>query len=225
VKSKPAVLPLNTFVLTANEQRADAFLPMLDFSLPQELMPETVLSGGMQFSLNNGVQHPNALLCNGQTLEVPAGAKAFCFIGCALGDDKTYTFQADDTEIACKVQNLLQPIGKWDLTDLGEAAAIKRDPLAFSLTHTHGKDGDNVGQQSYFFRYTLPLQKAKTLTLPVRSDLLLLSGVFCTEAQDALLLTELYDSVAPRTVRKEDYSGEIAAYRKEKVRALWRRFF
>ena len=171
------------------------------------------------------MQHPNALLCNGQTLEVPAGAKAFCFIGCALGDDKTYTFQADDTEIACKVQNLLQPIGKWDLTDLGESAAIKRDPLAFSLTHTHGKDGDNVGQQSYFFRYTLPLQKAKTLTLPVRSDLLLLSGVFCTQAQDALLLTELYDSVAPRTVRKEDYSGEIAAYRKEKVRALWRRFF
>ena len=151
--------------------------------------------------------------------------EAFCFIGCALGDDKTYTFQADDTEIACKVQNLLQPVGKWALTDLGESAAIKRDPLAFSLTHTHGKDGDNVGQQSYFFRYTLPLQKAKTLTLPVRSDLLLLSGVFCTQAQDALLLTELYDSVAPRTVRKEDYSGEIAAYRKEKVRALWRRFF
>ena len=225
VKSKPAVLPLNTFVLTTNDKRSDAFLPMLDFSLPGELMPGEVLSGGLHFSLQTSMQHPNALLCNGQTLDVPAGAKAFCFIGCALGADKTYTFKADETEIACKVQNLLEPIGKWDLTDLEESAAIKRDPLAFSLTHTHGKDGDNIGQQSCFFRYEVPLDKAKTLTMPVHSDLLLLSGVFRTEAQRAELLTTLYDKAQPREIDKEAYSGEAVAYRAEKLRSLWRRFF
>lgn len=225
VKSKPCVLPMNTFVLTTNEQKADAFLPTLECSLPQELMPQDVLSGGLRFPIQTSCQYPNALLCNGQTLDVPAGAKAFCFIGCALGNDKTYTFTADDTALSCKVQNLLQPIGKWDLTDLAESAAIKRDPLAFSLTHTHGKDGDNIGQQSYFFRYEVPLGKAKTLTLPVRSDLLLLSAVFKTESQSAALLTTLYDKVEPRPVRKEDYSGEAVAYRAEKLRSLWRRFF
>ena len=225
VKSKPCVLPMNTFVLTTNEQKADAFLPTLECSLPQELMPQDVLSGGLRFPIQTSCQYPNALLCNGQTLDVPAGAKAFCFIGCALGNDKTYTFTADDTALSCKVQNLLQPIGKWDLTDLAESAAIKRDPLAFSLTHTHGKDGDNVGQQSYFFRYEVPLGKAKTLTLPVRSDLLLLSAVFKTESQSAALLTTLYDKAEPRPVRKEDYSGEAVAYRAEKLRSLWRRFF
>ncbi len=225
VKSKPAVLPLNTFVLTTNDKRSDAFLPMLDFSLPGELMPGEVLSGGLRFELNNACNTPNALLCNGQTLDVPAGAKAFCFIGCALGADKTYTFKADETEIACKVQNLLEPIGKWDLTDLEESAAIKRDPLAFSLTHTHGKDGDNIGQQTFFFRCEVPLGKAKTLTMPVHSDLLLLSAVFKTEAQRAELLTTLYDKAQPREIDKEAYSGEAVAYRAEKLRSLWRRFF
>ena len=198
---------------------------MLDFSLPQELMPGEVLSGGFRFELNNACNTPNALLCNGQTLDVPAGAKAFCFIGCALGADKTYTFKADDAEIGCKVQNLLEPIGKWDLTDLGESAAIKRDPLAFSLTHTHGRDGDNVGQQTCFFRCEVPLDKAKTLTMPVHSDLLLLSAVFKTEAQRAVLLTTLYDKVQPREIVKEAYSGESVAYRAEKLRSLWRWFF
>ena len=80
-------------------------------------------------------------------------------------------------------------------------------------------------QQSCFFRYEVPLGKAKTLTLPVRSDLLLLSAVFKTESQSAALLTTLYDKAEPRPVRKEDYSGEAVAYRAEKLRSLWRRFF
>jgi hypothetical protein len=123
------------------------------------------------------------------------------------------------------VQDICAPIGKWDLTDLGESAAIKRDPLAFSLTHTHGTDGDRIGKQTYFFRYEIPVEKAAVLRLPVHSELLLLSAVFKTEPHRAALLTTLYDKAEPRAIAKEAYEGDAAVYRREKLTSLWRRFF
>lgn len=225
VKSKPCALPFNTFVLTANNRREGAFLPGLDFSLPAELMPRRTMSGGLCFPLVSDPGQPNALLCNGQELAVPAGAKAFCFVGAALGGDKTFTFTVDGAPVDCRVQDLCDPIGRWDLTDLGEGAAIKRDPLALSLTHTHGAEGDRIGKQTCFFRYEIPLEKASNIKLPVRSDLLLLSAVFKTETHRADLLTELYDRVEPRVIRKEAYAGDVRDYRREKARTFWRRFF
>ena len=225
VKSKTCNLPLNTFVLTSNNRRGAVFLPGLDYSLPAELMPSHTVSGGLCFPLVNDQRQPNALLCNGQNLEVPAGAKAFCFVGCALGGDKVFTFTADDKPVDCRVQDIRAPIGKWDLTDLGESAAIKRDPLALSLTHTHGADGDRIGEQTRFFRYEIPLEKASVLRLPVHSDLLLLSAVFKTEPHSADLLTELYDKAESRAIAKDAYVGDTTDYRREKMRSFWRRFF
>ena len=225
VKHKPAALAMNTFALTKNDSRDSVCLPNLDWSLPAELLPESVQSGGLPFELQTDPGRPNALLCNGQTVDVPAGAKAFCFLGCALGGDKDYTFFVDGSEVPVRVQDIRDPIGRWDLTDLGEAAAIKRDPLAFSLTHTHGKDGDNIGCQTYFFRREIPVEKAAQLRLPVHSDLLLLSAVFKTETHRAPLLTTLYDDVQNRAIRKEQYAGDTHVYRTEKVRCFWRRFF
>ena len=225
VKTKPAPLPMNTFVFTSNDRRDGTFLPGLDFSLPLELVPALVQTGGLSFHLVRAPQQPNALLCNGQEIPVPAGAKAFCFVGCSLGGDKEYTFTVDGAPLTVRVQDIRARIGQWDLTDLGEGANIKRDPLAFSLTHTHGKDGDRVGEQTCFFRYALKLEKAATLRMPVHSDLLLLSAVFQTETDDAALLTTLYDAVENRTVRKEDYAGDVRTYRTEKLASFWRRFF
>ena len=224
-KHKPAELPMNTFVLTKNDSRDSVCLPNLDYALPAELMPSLVQSGGLPFELQTDPDRPNALLCNGQTIDVPAGAKAFCFIGCALGGDRDYAFTVGDETVTARVQDIAAPIGKWDLTDLGEGAAIKRDPLAFSLTHTHGKDGDNIGKQTYFFRYEIPVEKAAALRLPVHSDLLLLSALFKCETHAAAPLTTLYDEVAPRVIRKEAYAGDTRTYRSEKARCFWRRFF
>lgn len=225
VKSKPCALPFNTFILTANDRRDAVCMPNLDYSLPAELIPSKTVSGGLCFPLVNDPGQPNALLCNGQELAVPVGAKAFCFVGAALGGDKAFTFMLDGAPVECRVQDISAPIGKWDLTDLGESAAIKRDPLALSLTHTHGADGDRIGHQTRFFRYEIPLEKASNIKLPVHSDLLLLSAVFKTETHRADLLTELYDSVEPRVIRKEAYAGDPGDYRREKARTFWRRFF
>ncbi|MBR3552397.1 MAG: hypothetical protein IKN72_03305 [Clostridia bacterium] len=227
-----ANLPYNVRVFSSHCAPGCGAVPGKPYALPFEEFPDCFASGGCNFFAWNAVDarmrtlhENNALLCDGQVLAVPERAKYFTFVGASLGEDKMFKFLLDGAAVSLTVQSMEERVGGWDLVELNEAAFRKPDPVALVFSHTRHADGDNYGDQKYFFRYRIPVSGTHALTLPKQSELLMLAASFLFETDETALLTDPIGQVPARQVRKEDYQPAPNEARIRKLISLWRKAF
>lgn len=165
-----------------------------NIAIPEELMPDEVLSGGIPFPLKKDGK--NALKCAGQTLSLPEGTEEVDLLVSSDGD-RAYTFTLGGNALTRTVPCFGQRIGTWDQVATGAGCSVRHEELGVNFTHTHGKMGDRLYEFANLYILRLPTGGADTLTLP-DGDLL----VFSALARKTLSPAEasvLYDEVKPGT--------------------------
>ncbi len=159
-------LPCNACGVTANGHQALTQL-MGGVSVPAELYPDTIVSGGVRFATAKDARNgKNVLVCRGQRLELPEGTQRAHLLMCSVGGDAEATFRVGERPSKIKVQDAFEAVGAWDLIGQGETGYIKRAPLAWNATHTHDRTGDVAAKLFYLFSYTFDLDGATCVTLP-----------------------------------------------------------
>ena len=156
-------LPYNVVGVTPNGRHGTSEL-LHGYSIPMEIYPDTIMSGGVCFTTQKDGK--NAMACRGQTIPLPEGAKRAHLLMCSLAGDTCARFVAGEAPVFITVQDASQAIGRWDLIGLGEMGHIKRDVLAWNATHIHCKGGEVPARQFYLFKHTIDLDGARSLTVP-----------------------------------------------------------
>ena len=170
-------------------------------SVPAELWDEKIVSSGVPFEMGPA-DGKNAVVCRGQTLKVPAGAKVISILAASAKGDRNAVFtlagknlSESEKTVSVSVQDFHDNVGAWEQLVNGKTPLIKRDEIAKTFTHTHDKDGDRLYLFSYLFRYRIPVDGAETLTLPDDADILVAAATAVFETAPVLPWCDLYDRV------------------------------
>ncbi|MBQ1232192.1 MAG: discoidin domain-containing protein [Clostridia bacterium] len=168
-------------------------------SIPEELFGQTVYSGGLRFALGKAGAC-NAVLCDGQTVSLPAGTKRVVLLAASRSGDVTVTFGVGDKSVSRKITDFCENVGTWDQVAAGDTAFIKRDPVAISYSHTHDADGDRLYKFANIFAYTIETEGADSITLPAGEQVVLMALTAITNNQKTTVPTApLYDFVPEKT--------------------------
>ena len=223
--SKPVSLPFNAMVFASGQRALSANLPGSCNALPVSAVPAELQTGELRFALQTDPYKNNALVCAGQSIKIPAGAKRFVFLGASLGGANSYRFTADQISIRVPVPAINARLGSGDLPDLEESAFFRRAHAALAVEHTVSPDGPNIADQKLFFCCSVPVCGAETLVLPKGGDLLILSAVFQSEENEGACLTPLEEPFAKRAVFRSDYVESDMSYLFGKLKSFWRNAF
>jgi alpha-mannosidase len=178
--SLPVDLPYDLDGISRDEDRRDGDFDGAGHSLAGELLPATVVSGGIPF--RTGPQEPgkpNVLVCRGQKILLPKGEwNRLYLLAAAVGGDRPARFEVEGASTTLPVPDWAEPVGQWNSRMVGGelqqdpsriAPAYEKDvPVAWVGTHRHGARGENEAYVfAHLFRLRINLPPgAKTLTLP-----------------------------------------------------------
>lgn len=165
-----------------------ASLPVIDKTIPAEMRPDTVYAGGVKFTLTE-----KAILCGGQTINLPESTKKVNLLVASLNGDKYITIGKNSV----KVNDIREYYAGWDLYDFKEVAFTKDGKLGYEFTHSHNDNGDAKCQQLFFWNVEFEVE-GDTITLPVDRDILILAITADSDEKSCTLATELYDNIKGR---------------------------
>ncbi len=95
--STAIALPFNRDVVSFDSNKADGALDTLGNSIPAELLPETITSGGIPFEMGPTTDGSNnAVASSGQEIEIPAGYKQLYLLAASTAGALTDTFMATE---------------------------------------------------------------------------------------------------------------------------------
>lgn len=213
-------LPYNRRVTTSNSDRTSGELAN-GISIPEELYEEEICSGGISFRLNSANEN-NAVVCDGQKIEVPAGCDRLYILAASANGDKIAKFGLDDKTVSVGIQDYCENVGSWTMLVNGAPCVIKRDEIAVNYTHTHNADGDRLYMFAYLFKYTLDVRGVSVVTLPNDPDIIVTAATASVSANDLCKpAAPLYDRVdTPEGERRkitvydvhEEVLSEISEY-------------
>jgi alpha-mannosidase len=187
VSSTPLSLPYDLAAVSSLKNLAGGDFDGKGHAYPAEQFPATVASGGVSFQFGSAEDGgKNALTCQGQSLDLPAGTfNRVYLLAAAVDGDQQGDLQVDGVSSPWTVQDWSQFIGQWDkrlwrgevpeltydwsnVMDGMVPGYIKRAPVAWYCSHRHdAKQGNEFYQYAYFFKYGVDLSPgAKKLTLP-----------------------------------------------------------
>ncbi len=160
-------------------------------SLPAEMLPRDLPFDGIHFTLARPDSF-NAVVPQGQTITLPAGAFTRVYLLAAADGDQKATFRVGDTPVDLTIQDWGGYIGQWDnrlwtsheeplppragapagapvrMRTVTEFAGltpgyVKRAPVAWFASHRHLSDGSNDPYAySYLFGYAIDLPAGTT---------------------------------------------------------------
>lgn len=207
-------LPYDRKVTTTNEDRGSGEFAN-GISVPSELYSEKVVSGGIRFELAPA-DRANAVVCVGQTVELPQGYDRLYLLAASANGDKTVEFSVDGRPVTLGIQDHRENVGSWTMLVNGAPCVIKRDEIAVNYTHTHDVNGDRLYLFSYLFKYTLDITGASAVTLPNDPDIIVTAATVSRAANDLCVpAAPLYDRIeTPEGDRHKitvyDVHGDIA---------------
>ena len=206
-RSLPLPLPFDVVATSFHTPQAVGDFDGRGNSLPGELFPSRLDSGGVDFRL--GPASPgaaNALACQGQRLELPAeGYRKLHFLAAAIDGDQCGKLQIGDRSLEIRVQHYSGSIGRWKAWRrrlFGWAWApsgsgfLKSDPIAWLATHRHTPGvRDDPYVFCYLFRYAVALPPGvRSLRLPEEPRIRIFALSLTNETiSDTTPATELYD--------------------------------
>ncbi|MGD2109014.1 MAG: glycoside hydrolase family 38 C-terminal domain-containing protein [Phycisphaerae bacterium] len=172
-------LPFDTDVASFDTDRDDGDFDGSGHTFPAELLPKTLLSGGVPFTLGPTENHANqAVSCRGQQIALPDGDFDRLYLLAAADETTTVTFRIGDTAVSKNIRAFSGWIGQSQsliangrLVDASAMtpAFIHRDQVAWVGTHRHHAPTDRNEPYvfCYLFRYSLDVPHgATTIALP-----------------------------------------------------------
>lgn len=216
--SRPVALRYTTDVMSRDGEAGGGRFGASGASLPAELLPETIVSGGIEFTL--GPKTPgsaNAVACEGQTIAIPAGTFNRLYLLAASDGDARAAFRVDGTPVTVEVGDWTGFVGQWDNrvwdgfikkeTDYTWDAIlyeglvpgfVKGGTIAYHTTHRHLAQGENDPYAfGYLYRIALPLPRgAKTVALPQAPGIKVLAATAAWNENDASVpVAPLHDTL------------------------------
>ena len=161
---------------------------------PKELWEEKIVSSGVPFTMAPATE-PNAVVCKGQTIEIPEGAATVSILAAAADGDTCAEFLLDGRRYSVCIEDFHNDVGAWDQLVNGHTPLIKRDEIAKTFTHTHDKDGDRLYLFAYLFRYEIPVSGIRKITLPDDESIIITAMTASFESGRLLPWCDLYDRV------------------------------
>ena len=178
-------------------------LHVINKSIPKEITPDTVSSGGVEFQIPE-----KAMLCGGQSLTLPTGTKKVHLLMASLNGDK----YAKINDYAYKINDITEYYAGWDLYDFKEVAYTKQGKLGYEFTHSHTENGDAQCAQLFFWHVEVDTENSDTLNLPVDKDIIILSAVADAENEFCEISCDLYDKIEGRVFDYKENVKEKLTY-------------
>lgn len=193
--SKAIDLPYNAKVITANGKRADATTSD-GISIPYEIIPGSISSGGAVFPINKG--EFNAVFSENKARVLPDGSKRLHLL-CLCTKQSKLKVVFDGVYAERTVPCSKGKIGGWDLYALQETGFVRKDNVAYEVTHTHNPEGDIIDEPLYLYRFTFDIPESAVSFIILQSpDVYVLSAVADKESHKFQPASELYDSLEKR---------------------------
>ncbi len=192
---KSIKLPYNADILSENEKRKEV-AELGGKTLPRELFPDKVISGGIKFYLSKGEK--NALFCGGEEIEIPKGSNTVYILASSVKGDRQAVFKVGKEEAEITISDMFENYGAWDIYARFETGYVKRDVPAHIFTHTHCRDDDIRGENAYIFKYRIDTKGFDRISLPDDGNIVVFAASAVEEIAPVKPLTPLYDSLEKR---------------------------
>ncbi|MBS3776608.1 MAG: alpha-mannosidase [Bacteroidales bacterium] len=217
-------IPYNVDVFSGDDNRSDGSIGDSSGTYPAEMIPSTIVSDDVAFSLGSGaVGEMNALECRGQQLDLPEGNHNTLYLLAAAKKETNGRFELGSAGKELSIQPWTGFVGQWDKRVFRtpeqrevkkvQPGYIRRDPIAWYCSHHHTPDKNVAYEYSYIYRYALDIPSgASTLKLPDNPDILVFAATAARNPNDAAgALSPLYDDLSNREgfkVKEESWPGK-----------------
>jgi len=171
-------LPYNADVLSFDTNRDDGLFAG-GRSIPAELFPAAVVSEDIRFAIGSKAdREKNAVTCEGQTIQLPAGDYSKLYLLAAGADDVKADFVIDGKTTSLDIQQWNGYVGQFYNRVLSrdrnsvvemENPYSKTDNIAWYSSHMHNDypARNEAYQYCYLYKYEIAIPAgAKTITLP-----------------------------------------------------------
>ena len=211
VSSKPieqtaVTLPYNQDVMSFDNNRNDGEFARRS-NIPAELVPDVITSEGINFQMGSrDDDRNNAVMCQGQTIDLPKGNFSTLYILAAADRDTQGNFVIGNQTIPLTVQRWEGFIGQWyarqfaqdEITVTGiNSPFVKRNNIAWFASHIHQEypSKNEAYHYCYLYKYSLPVPAGATqLTLPDSKNIKILAITAVKGSADNVTpLQPLYD--------------------------------
>lgn len=201
-------LPYNRTVMTWNGYRAGGGLSG-GYSFAGEIMPDEIVSGGVTYTMNKKPFN-NAVICNGDTITLPAGnwSKLHLLMAADSERDVTATVEVGDKAETIEIPSYTGFIGQWG-HDGHTEGYVKEQRVAYAGTHRHSPSADEPHEYTYLYDYTLDVPAGATsVILPKdRQVMLFAATVTAGEHEPAVAAAPLF-----KTANRPASAVEESAY-------------
>jgi len=206
IEQTAVVLPYNQDVMSFDNNRDDGNFANRS-NLPAELLPDVITSEGINFQLGNKEDgRNNAVMCQGQTIDLPKGNFSTLYILAAADRDTQGDFVIGNQTCPLKIQRWEGFVGQWyarqfskdEVTVTGiNSPFVKRDNIAWFASHIHQAypSKNEAYHYCYLYKYGIPVSAGATqLTLPNNKNIKVLAITAAKGTKDnAVPLQPLYD--------------------------------
>ncbi len=197
-KSKPVALTYNADVMSTPTDLSDGDFDGSGRTIASDQLPATLRYGSVEFKLGpRGSKRRNAVLCEGQTIRLPAGNWHSVHLLAAAVGPQSGTFAVGGRPTRLTVADWSGDIGQWDTRVwqgevpkmvynwdnelLGiEPGFVRRDPIVWNSSHRHDPMGNEIYQYSYLFDYALQAT-GSSVRLPRNSKIKVLAMSVCSD--------------------------------------------
>ena len=194
---------INNIDAFSTNSKPTSVLPVISRSIPEEITPDEIYSGGIKFPVNK-----KSMVCGGQSLLLPTDTKRVHLLMTSLDGDK----QVKINNCSYRVNDIREYPAGWDLYDFKEVAFTKPGKLGYEFTHSHTADGDVQCEQLFFWHIIVNTENDDKITFPVDRNLLILSAVADNDENFCELSTELYDKIEGRIFSYKESVKEKITY-------------
>ncbi|MDR1602051.1 MAG: alpha-mannosidase [Tannerella sp.] len=201
-------LECNATAVTPDEFRRDGNFDGQGNSFAAELMPETLISEGIEFKLSNKPNEYNYVRCNGQTVQLPAGHNAtrlYLLLASSRGDRKA-VFNAGGKDYPFDIPYYSGFYGQWGWKGESEGY-IKDASIAWLGTHRHSRSkGNESYTYTYLYKVYIDIDKNVTsFTLPKDEGVALFAATLSDNPNAIEVAGEM--RALPRTTQERIYSN------------------
>lgn len=187
-----------------------------DISIPEEIFCEYVESSGIPFSLGSASKN-NVVSKAKTTIALPEGTKTLYLLATAP-KTASYELHIDETPYNLNVSGMTDYVGTWDMVAKGDSCFINRDEIGAVYTHTHDERGnDRYYEFAYAFKYAIPVENAKNVTLP--EDMIVFAATASNQTDTVFPYMPLYPIAEKEerpthklTIKAARSNGEITVY-------------
>ncbi len=202
--SREVSLPYNANVAKPFGSASGGSFDAAGNALPADMLPASLVSGGVRFSLAASGAEQNAVECKGQSVALPSvpGGRLYLLAASDSGDVPA-AFTVAGKPVTRTIQAWNGMVGQWDNRVWGGhvdaltydmpnpvigliPGFIKRDPVAWFSDHLRAADGTNQAYQyCYLFRYAVDLPAGcKSVTLPDNSHVKILAATVASNPDE-----------------------------------------